>query len=344
MDPKTGNREWRDLVAVLRCGIGNNFDINKLYFNRINILTDQDVDGFAISSGILAFFYRYMPDIIREGYLYKVYTPLYSLTDKDHPFVRNKREIIDIYHKKLSKVYKIKFNGSDKFASKAEIKEFLDDTYEYPENLKFHAKDIGRVNKFLVEAIVAYMVLGGVVTSTDKNEIDKIDLDQIFNDQKFIKYLMSRIQTKFKEIKVNPESRIIYGVIDGKRPSIKVTHRFLRKTSDLIPVFQKYGYEIVVEEKGKTPVTMTIGEFWDSASKYVSKIIDRFKGVGEINAEDLFKASLDINNRISVQYTMEDVEKELEIFNIVHGPLKKDVEKRKKMMKEYKIRRDDLDN
>ena len=96
-----------------------------------------------------------------------------------------------------------------------------------------------------------------------------------------------------------------------------------------------YGYEIVVEEKGKSPVTMTIGEFWDSASKDVSKIIDRFKGVGEINAEDVFKASLDINNRISVQYTMEDVEKELEIFNIVHGPLKKDVEKRKKMMKEY---------
>ena len=36
------NREWRDLVTVLRCGIGKNFDINKLYFNRINIFTDQD--------------------------------------------------------------------------------------------------------------------------------------------------------------------------------------------------------------------------------------------------------------------------------------------------------------
>ena len=39
------NREWRDLVTVLRCGIGPKFDVDKLYFNRINILTDADIDG-----------------------------------------------------------------------------------------------------------------------------------------------------------------------------------------------------------------------------------------------------------------------------------------------------------
>lgn len=51
-----------------------------------------------------------------------------------------------------------------------------------------------------------------------------------------------------------------------------------------------------------------------------------------------------MNNRVSVQFTIEDVERELEIMNMIHGPSKKDLEKRKELMKNYKIKRDDLDN
>ena len=90
MDPKTGNKEWRELVSIMRCGIGPKFDINKLYFNRINILTDADVDGAFISQGILGFFYLYFRPIIEAGMLYKVFSPLYKLDDKEHPYVANK--------------------------------------------------------------------------------------------------------------------------------------------------------------------------------------------------------------------------------------------------------------
>ena len=342
MDPKTGNREWRDLVTVLRCGIGNNFDIDKLYFNRINILTDQDVDGFNITSGILAFFYKYLPEIIEKGYLYKVYTPLYALNDKNTPFVRNKRELVENYHKKISKIYKIKPVDDAKYFTKSEFKEFLNDTYDYSTNLTLHAKDIGHVNKFLLEQIIAYMVIGGVINS--EKEISNDDLDKVFSDQKFIKYLLSRIQIKFKEITIKPESRIITGIIDGKRYSIKINERLIRKVRDLIPVYEKYGYTLSVVENNKEPVIISIGEFLDSAMKYYPKINTRFKGLGEINGEHLYETALDINNRISIQYTMEDAERELAIFNKVHGPGKHDAALRKEMMSNYKIRRDDLDN
>ena len=53
---------------------------------------------------------------------------------------------------------------------------------------------------------------------------------------------------------------------------------------------------------------------------------------------------LDINNRVSIQYTVEDAERELGIFNITHGGSKADAENRKEMMKSYKINREDLDN
>ena len=347
MDPKTGNREWRDLVTILRCGIGKSFDAKKLYFNRINILTDQDIDGFYISSLILAFFYRYMPEIIEQGYLYKVFTPLYALTDKDKPFVTNKHEMVSIYHKKLSKVYKVKFANKKKYATKEEFQEFLTDTYDYSENLSQRANDMGYVNKFLLESILANMVLGGVIDSSfGELEVDKANkkLDKVFGDQKFVKYLMSRLQKKFKELVLNDKSRTISGIINGKRSSIKITSRFIRRSIDLLPIYEKYGYEIEVSEKGKDPVVMTIGEFLDAGMKYYSKIIRRFKGLGEINGKDLFDTALDINHRVSIQYTLEDAEKELEIFNMLNGPSKKDLEKRKKLMSEYKIKRDDLDN
>ena len=68
------------------------------------------------------------------------------------------------------------------------------------------------------------------------------------------------------------------------------------------------------------------------------------KFVGELDGKELRSTTLDINNRISVQYTVNDAKKELDIFNMTHGGSKTDAIKRKDMMKAYKIKREDLDN
>lgn len=333
------NREWRDLVTVLRCGIGEKFDLKKLYFNRINILTDADIDGFYISSGILAFFYRFMRPIIEDGRLYKVFSPLYALDDKEHPFVANKTELISLYHEKIIKTYKVKRLGDDNYLSKSELYDFLIDTYDYKTNLQLASDASGKVNKFLIEIIIAYMTLSGVVRSAD----DYDDLETIFSDNKVITYLMSNIQKKYKEITLDESGRFS-GVVEGKYALVKVSPRFFRKTADLIPIYQKYGYNIIVEEKGKEPKEMSIGEFLDTSMKVMPHIRTRFKGLAELNGKQLRETTLDINHRVSVQYTIDDVERELKIFELTHGDSKKDMENRKKMMKKYKIRRDDLDN
>lgn len=333
------NRELHDLVTVMRCGIGSSFDINKLYYDRINIFTDADIDGAGISSGILAFFYKYYRPIIEAGKLYKVFSPLYALSDKEHPYVANKAEMVEIYHKKIMKNYKIRELTSDKFMNKTEIYDFLMDTYDYRENLIRIAKDMGNVNKYLVESIIAYLVLGGVVRSYD----DYDNIKDTFANQKFIKYYMSNIQKKFKEITIE-DGTVVNGVIDGKFCSVNVSNRFIKKSDGIIPIIRKYGYNIEVQEKGKESKMMTIGEFLDDAMKYSLKIKTRFKGLGELSGKQLRETTLDMNNRVSVQFTIEDVERELEIMNMIHGPSKKDLEKRKELMKNYKIKRDDLDN
>ncbi len=223
---------------------------------------------------MLAFFYKHMRPIIEAGKLYKVYSPLYSLDDKDHPFVANKSEMVELYHEKIVKNYKIKLEGESSYLTKSEMYDFLIDTYDYREALIRAAEESGNVNKFLIEAIIAYLSLYNVVRS----ETDFDDIEKTFGNQKFIKTIMSKIQKKYKEVVVDNSGRFS-GVVDSKYCVIKVGKRFFRKTSDLIPIYKQYGYIITVKEKDKDPVEMTIGEFLDNCMKLTPRIKTRFKGL-----------------------------------------------------------------
>ncbi len=73
------NNEIKSMIASFGCGIGEEFDINKLHYDKIIILTDADVDGAHISTLLLTFFYRFMPELILEGKVYRGLPPLYKV-------------------------------------------------------------------------------------------------------------------------------------------------------------------------------------------------------------------------------------------------------------------------
>ncbi len=79
-DKLRANQELNDLILALGCGTGRNFDAEKLRYERVIIMTDADVDGAHIASLLLTFFYREMPQLIREGHLYLALPPLYRLS------------------------------------------------------------------------------------------------------------------------------------------------------------------------------------------------------------------------------------------------------------------------
>jgi len=120
------NQEITDLCQALGCDLGKSFDIDKLRYEKIIIMTDADVDGAHIASLIMSFFYSEMPEIIKQGHLYLAMPPLFRLSCKSKIFYaadeKHRDEIIKKEFKASEKIEISRFKGLGEM-SPAQLKE-----------------------------------------------------------------------------------------------------------------------------------------------------------------------------------------------------------------------------
>ena len=313
------NDEFRTLVKILGCNIGERFDINKLKYNKIIILSDSDSDGFNITSLLCAFFITHLPELVKRGYIYKAVAPLYRIKSKYKDFILNKQEYVQIFEKQIRDNILLYDINTNKPYTNLELQDLLMVNRNYFEELQRTSNHLA-IHPFLLEYIAIHR-----------------------HEKDFYK----KFKKKYPELTID-EDNVMSGIYEGKYQILIMDKLFDKRMKEM----DRYIHEInkdhmyfIVKEKNSNDLidrgTMTLGEFLGLCNKFQPIIQARYKGLGELKPKELRDTTLDPDNRILIRLTVDDIEKDLSVFNILHGD---ESDERKLMMEHFRINREDLDN
>lgn len=296
LDKILKSEEIKNLITALGCGIGEEFDIRKIRYNKIIIMTDADVDGSHIQTLLMTFFFRYLKGIIEAGYLYIAQPPLYR-------FKKGKKEIYLRDEKVLSE-YLIE-NGIENFTfsgiGNKDLIEFFKVTAHYRTTLQNLKK------RFPLIEIVQFLI-----ENPDLIGQSNTDLAQS------IAAKLSALHFNILSSSINTETIHLYVQTDSGLVDVKIDD-----TLFLNPLFEeaRYVYGKIQERDlsflaGEEPIAM-LEKIEESSKK--GAYIQRYKGLGEMNPEQLWETTMTPENRRLIRVSIENDLTASDVFSLFMG-------------------------
>ena len=328
-----GNETLKHLVKILGCGIGPDFNIANLKWDKLIILSDSDVDGSYITSLLCAFFAKHMPDIILEERLYKAVPPLYHLSDRKKKFYEkyevlyDKREYYNLFNKIVSENIDMMFvyeDNSTKIMSKKDKLNWLEKNINYLYHLNALSRKVA-APPHIVEK-VCYCILNS------------------FNsEEKFIEL----IGKEFPEMIYYPENESLVGSYNGEFVSLILDSLFIKISKNYIKLLALNETFYIgmrsLNIKDSEWELHTIGTFLNILdNKFGIDIDQRFKGVGEVEEELLFRTVINPKLRKLYKMTVADIASAMEVVEVLHG--RQYAEERKQMIISKEFTLEDIDN
>ena len=306
------------LIATMGTGIGkDDFDISKLRYHKIVIMTDADVDGQHIETLLLTFFYRQMPEIIKQGYLYVAQPPLYRIKKNGTELFLQDDDALaqQLVKSALSNGYVLKNDsqhsriaGDDLENLTFTIMRFANACLEIPSAVD---KDI------IYSILLSSAVLNNRHLLELKDEIYKL-LDQFVEDEEY----------KWS-VDVNEENLHFYREVKGTYHDYNVDLTFLA-LPEVVKILHKIDVKLVYEliKNGGSLVIKENSYKFLSVGDYVNLIkqlgsegmtIQRFKGLGEMNADQLWETTMNPDTRTMLKVSIEDAEEADHVFTMLMG-------------------------
>ncbi len=309
------SQEVATLITVLGTGIGQEeYNADKLRYHRIIIMTDADVDGAHIRTLLLTFFYRQMPELLERGHIYIAQPPLYKIKQgKDERYLKDDQEM-KIYMLKLALNNASLYPAADSQPIQASALEEIAKQYFLAEAV------IDRLSRYTApEASHALLIL------------PRLSLDDLVQAQQSAAQLERACGGNIKVVIETDEAgehKMRLEKLYHGNYSISYMDKAFLKGSDYVQIRQaadilndliKSGAYIARGEQKRAVNSFKQAIEWllDEAKRGVS--VQRYKGLGEMNPEQLWETTMDVTNRVLLRVRIEDAISADEIFTTLMG-------------------------
>jgi len=313
-DKMLTSNEIRTLITAMGTGIGkDDFDIAKLRYHRVIIMTDADVDGSHIRTLLLTFFFRQMPEIVERGHLYIAQPPLYKAKKgKRELYLKDDDALLDYLLDIGTEAISLEMEQGKKVLRGKQIIPTLRNIIKYNQ----HFEKI--FNRGVPREILKIFLKGKIRNGfADKANLEP--LAELLRQQE--------PQAKF-EVLDNPDRILVtfgnlHARIDRQTVEILSSHEYkllLQSYKQIEDICLNESVFLVAEGKENIEVSDRedlLDVFLTRAKR--GQYIQRYKGLGEMNPDQLWETTMDPAKRILLQVTIEDAVRADEIFTVLMG-------------------------
>ncbi len=326
--------EIKNIITALGTGVGEEeYDIEKIRYQKIIIMTDADVDGSHIRTLLLTFFYRQMPDIIDRGYLYIAQPPLFKVgKGKSEVYLKNETDFHDYMLKRISGQKRIRIGENGNVLADHELFMFVADLSEYltvlsklerrgvPPDLiellikngvedKAFLQDDAKMNH-LKEVLSSEGYGISDVTWNEERDVFEVVITPPLDE--YAKTMEGAEKPEIRPIKIGRsfiysadyQKSLVLGkkIFDLDRPPFKVFNK--DKEDEAVTVQDKKSLHHFMIEEGKKGVS-----------------VQRYKGLGEMNPEQLWETTMNPDKRTLLKVKVAHPVETDEIFTVLMGDL-----------------------
>ncbi|EAH5903643.1 DNA topoisomerase (ATP-hydrolyzing) subunit B [Campylobacter upsaliensis] len=295
LDKILKSEQIQNMITAFGCGIGEDFDLTKLRYHKIIIMTDADVDGSHIQTLLLTFFFRFMNELVANGHIYLAQPPLYR-------YKKGQKREIYLKDEKALNEFLIEVgieNSNYEGIGLNDLKDFLKIVAAYRSVLKDLEK------RFNVISVIRYLIENPDLIKNSNEELFKII--KAFLEKQGHNILNSYLNENELRIYVQTESGLEELIIND----------------DLFshPLYIEASYIFTKIKERELNFERDILDILDEVEKNAKKgaYIQRYKGLGEMNPEQLWETTMDPSIRRLLKITIEDAKRADDTFNLFMG-------------------------
>ncbi len=288
--------EIKNMITALGCGIGDEFVEEKLRYHKIIIMTDADVDGSHIQTLLMTFFFRFLRPVVENGYLYIAQPPLYRYKKgKNETYLKDDKALKDFMIEKGIEAIDIESLGSADMIALFKL-------------VAYYQLTLNELDKrFAMAEVLRYMIENPDVAGKSNEEL-AVELE------KFIKDLGYNILNRF----VDENSLHYYVQTNEGLEELLIDDNLFTSPhyNEAIYIYQKIK-EYMNEELEQRDLLEDLVKIEEYAKK--GAYIQRYKGLGEMNPEQLWETTMDPTNRRLLRVQIEDFDTASDAFVLFMG-------------------------